>query len=159
MEGIALKVGAVILVAIVVALGYFLMANPLDARRLQLAAELAEIKPIEVDFHPPDWDFEAWERSIAEKPALWEELVEPPPPPKPPPPKPPNLGKMIAGVSASRQQIGKKAKIITKNDPRGAFMAVGDVVGGLTIKEITKTEVILVLKWQGKELTTSLPRN
>jgi len=151
--------GAAVFVVVMAAAGYLFVADPLDARRLELAAELSEIKPVDVDFQPPDWDFDAWGRAIAEKPALWEELIEPPPPPAPPPPKPPDLAKMIAGVSASRQQIGKKAKIITKNNARGEFMAVGDVVGGLTIKQITKTEVVLALKWKGKELTTSLPRH
>lgn len=158
MARIATVIGVVVLVGLVACIGYMFWANPVNEKRERLAQELATIEPVEVEFEKTAWDYEGWQDAIAAKPALWTELVPPPPPPPPRPEPPPNLEAMIRGVKALRAGIGKKAKIVTPKDPKGSFMGVGDVVGGLTIKDVTKTSVILGLTWKDQELTTTLPR-
>ena len=53
---------------------------------------------------------------------------------------------------------GKKVKIKTPQNKRGAFLGVGEMVGECKIKKITKSEVIFSLKANGKEYTHSIPR-
>jgi len=151
--------GVAIVASLLVLMGYLLIANPMKERQQQLNRQIEAIQPIEVVFEPPKWDFDKWQNSIAAKPKIWQDLVEAPPPPPPPPEKPPDLGALLKGVSPTRQQVGSKIKIITGTDPKGVFMQVGDTINGLTIKSIEKTEIIFSLMWQGKELTTSLPKN
>ena len=157
-QRIATIVGVIVIAGILAFIGYNFWANPVGEKRQWLNQELSEIQPIEVIFDKPQWDFKGWQDSVAGKPALWEELIEPPKAPPPPPPTPPNLNAMLKGVRALRQGVGKRAKIITPGDARGAFMGVGDMVNGLRIKEVTKTAVTFSLEWQGQELTTSIPR-
>ena len=161
MEKIVTIVLAALLAALLAAIAFFAFSNPINANRKALAATIAEVKPIEVLFEKPNWDFDKWQRSIAGKPSLWHELVEPPPPPAPPPPppeQPPNLEALIKDVTAGRQQIGAKIKIMKPGDTKGSFMAVGDELNGLKIKEITKTSVVLSMEWKGQELTTTITR-
>jgi hypothetical protein len=150
--------GIVALAAVVGLMGYYLVSNPMNAQRTVLATNLANVQTEEVAFEKPSYDFDRWQQSIAAKPALWQELVAPPPAPPPPPEKPPDLDAMLKGVTAGRQQIGGKVKIAKAGDPKGSFLGVGDTVSGLTIKEISKTTVVLALTWKGQELTTSIPR-
>ncbi|NIA15683.1 MAG: hypothetical protein GWP08_16590, partial [Nitrospiraceae bacterium] len=63
--------------AVLAATGYLLVFNPVEARRTDLAMQLSQIQPIEVEFKGPQWDFPAWHGSIAAKPGLWNELIEP----------------------------------------------------------------------------------
>ena len=134
------------------------IVNPVKAERESFAADLAKVTPVEVAIDKPNWNFEKWEKSIAGKQSLWQELVAPPPPVPPPPEAPPDLQKMLQGVTATRQSVGGRAKIIKPDEPKGVFMKVGDNINGLRIKEITKTEVTLSLTWHEKELTATLPR-
>ncbi len=75
-----------------------------------------------------------------------------------PPKQPPDLTKMGKNISFGRQQIGTKVKMMDSKDPKGSFVQVGDTVNGLTIKEITKTSVVLMLPWEDHELTIEIPR-
>ncbi len=140
---------------------FLFVNNPFRARHAVLAAEIAEIKPVDVTFAPPEWDFAGWQDAIAAKPKLWDRLYDPPAPPPPAPPKPPDLNKILSdnGVTVGRQQVGEKAKIMTKADARGAFMGVGDQIAGLTITEVTRTNVKFSMEWRGQTLEASLPRN
>ncbi|NIA15954.1 MAG: hypothetical protein GWP08_17970, partial [Nitrospiraceae bacterium] len=63
-----------------------------------------------------------------------------------------------AGITVGRQAVGDKAKFFIGGNKRGEFLGVGDVIKGLTIKEITRKKVVLSLKWKNQELTVTLPR-
>lgn len=158
MERILTVLAVAVVIGVLALTAYSFWANPVNTKRQWLAAELTSIQPVDVAFEKPQWDFDGWQSAVAAKPALWTELIPPPPPPPPRPEPPPNLSAMIKGVTASRQGIGKKAKIFTPHDKRGAFMGVGDTIGGLTITEVSKTAVRLSLDWKGQELTVILPR-
>lgn len=140
--------------------------NPYAAREVKLRANLADVTAPEVTYvTTSDVDYQALQQEVLAKPALFRELIPPPPPPKaapPPPPPPPDLAKMLEGVIAGTATITKNgepaAKIRTANDPRGEFKGVGDTVNGLTIKEITKEEVIFTLTANEKEYTHRLKR-
>lgn len=160
MERTGVIVGVAVLAAILAATGYFAFTNPVADRRELFNQDLAKIKPTEVKYDDKVGDFDRWQESIAAKPNLWERLVEPPPPPPKAPEPPPNLNKMLqdAGVAIGRAKVGDKVQIQTKGDQRGKFMAVGDSIAGLTIKEVTKDKVVFSLQWKGQELTTDLSR-
>ena len=158
MERIITLIGALVCAGIVVFIALNFVYNPMHAREKALVAEASRIAPIEVNFEKPNWDFKKWQQSIAAKPALWQQLLAPPAPPPPPPEKPPDLNAMIKDVAVGRQQIGPKVKVMKGGDAKGTFMAVGDTLNGLTIKEITKTEMVLSLTWKGQELTVAIPR-
>ena len=98
------------------------------------------------------------EKKLAAKPKLWEELLPPPEAPKPGPPPPPPVEEMAKTLSFGRQQIGGKVKMTKAGDTKGSFVAVGDTMNGLTVKEISKTSVVLSLSWQGQELTVTKDR-
>lgn len=148
-------------VAAVAWTAFLLVDNPFHDRHRVLAAEIAGVKPVEVEFTPPEWDFAGWQDAIAAKPKLWDRLYEPPAPAPPAPPKPPDLNKILSdnGVTVGRQQVGQKARVMTKADSRGTFMGVGDQIAGLTIAEVTRTNVKFTMEWRGQTLEASLPRN
>lgn len=150
---------ALLLVAVLGTIGFKFIFNPMHPRLEQLQDQLAEIKPVEVSYGKPDWDSEQWQESLAAKPGLWRVLVEPPPPPPAAPPPPPDMSKLLAGVAATRAQVGGKAKITKPGDQRGTFMAVGDKINDCTIVEITKTEVVFSITHLGKELQYRMRRN
>ena len=135
--------------------------NPIAARREQLRIELAAVPSERVDVGPLSRpvDIDAVQQSISGKEKLWQELIPPPPPPPPPPAPPPDIAKMLEGVQPTRQQIGDAIRIIVPGNPRGARCAVGDTINGVTIKEITPTEVIFEYVWKDKVLSCKLPRN
>jgi len=157
-ERIVTIIGVAAIAAVLAATGYMLVFNPVQARRTDLTARLDQIQSYEVEFKSPDWNYEAWHGSLAAKPALWTELIEPPPPTPPPPPPPPNLKKMAAGITVGRQAVGDKAKFFAPGDSRGTYLGVGDTIQGLTIKEVTRKQVTLSLRWKKQELTITLPR-
>jgi hypothetical protein len=158
MERIATIACAGVLAAIIGAMAWCLVMNPMHAKRERLNMELAKIEPVEVPFDKPNWDFDKWQRAVASKPGLWDSLIAPPPPPPPPPEKPPDVNAMAKDLSFGRQQIGNKVKMTKAKDAKGSFVTVGDKVNGLIVKEITKTAVVLSLEWKGQELTVSVPR-
>lgn len=158
MERIVTIIGVAAIAAVLAATGYQLAFNPVQTRRADLTTRLDRIQPYDVEFEGPNWDYEAWHGSLAAKPALWTELIEPPPPPPRKPPKPPDLKKMAAGITVGRQAVGDKAKFFTPGDSRGTYLGVGDTIKGLTIKEVTRKQVTLSLKWKNQELTITLPR-
>ncbi|MCX5759553.1 MAG: hypothetical protein NTU83_13825 [Candidatus Hydrogenedentes bacterium] len=133
-------------------------SNPMAERRQVLENQLKSIKTIDVNFEKPPWDFDKWQGAIATKPAMWEALVAAPLPPPPPPKQPPDVPKMAEGISFGRQQIGAKIKMMDGKDPKGTFVKVSDKVNELTIKQITKTSVVLALPWEDQELTVEVPR-
>ena len=147
-----------ILAAVVVALGLRSALNPYKQREANLQDELAQIKPVEVKPETQQENFARWKQTIDQKPAVWRELIPAPPPPPPKPPKPPNTKQMLKGLQVTRQGFGDKVRIMSKANPKGAFLGPGDSINGMKIKEVTKTTVTFSLQWQGKELTEIIPR-
>ena len=150
---------SLLLVVAISAAGLQIAFNPMGERRTTLEDQLAKISPVDVEFERRELDVDSVQKKLASKPGLWVELLAPPPPPPPPPPKPPKLEEMAKGVAFGRQQVGDKVKMTKAGEAKGSFVGVGDVVNGLTIKEITKTSVVLGLFWQSQELTISKERN
>lgn len=148
----------VLLAAVIAAAGLLTYLNPMNARRAALSGQLAKIVPVEVKFERRELDVESVQKKIAAKPKLWEQLLEPPAPAPPPPPAPPSVEEMAKNLSFSRQQIGAKIKVMKGGDTKGEFVTKGDLVNGLTIKDISKTSVVLSLTWQGTELTVTKER-
>ncbi len=149
---------ALLIVVVAAAAAMQIVFSPMGARRASLEDQLAKISPVDVEFERRDLDVDSVQKKLASKPGLWVELLAPPPPPPPPPPKPPNLEEMAKGVAFGRQQVGDKVKMTKAGETKGSFVGVGDAVNGLTVKEITKTSVVLALKWQSQELTISKGR-
>ena len=147
-----------LLAIIVAAAGLLLFMNPMSGRRAALAGQVAKIVPVDVKFERHELDVESVQKRFAAKPKLWEQLLEPPAPPPAAPPPPPPVEEMAKTLNFSRQQIGAKIKVMKGADTKGEFVAKGDVVNGLTIKDISKTSVVLSLTWQGKELTVTKER-
>jgi len=158
MERTVTLAGVLVLVCVVVIAALFIVRNPINAERAALKEQLARIKPVEVQFERSETDTAALQQKLGEKPYLWEQLLPPPPPPKPPPPVPPKLDEMAKTLNFGRQQVGGKVKVTKTGDAKGSFVGVGDSVNGLTVKEISKTAVVLSLQWQGQELTISKNR-
>jgi hypothetical protein len=158
MERKYLIVMIAVLVAVVAAAGLRSAVNPYRARHAALESKLAEIKPVEVKPETRQASFERWKQAIEAKPAVWQELIAPPPAPPPPPPKPPNVKEKLAGLKVTRQGIGNKVRIMSKENPKGAFLGPGDSINGVRIKEVTKAAVTFSLQWNGQELTETLQR-
>jgi len=155
-ERMVFTVAGLLTAALAAAAGFQFLNPP--ARPEEFQQQLAAIEPVEMRYEKQAWPYEEWQERLASRPALWKELVEPPPPPKAPPPPPPDMAKLLAGVTAGRQQVGDRAKIMVPGDKRGTFMGVGEKVNGCEIKEVSKKEVIFSLIHLEKEITYSIPR-
>jgi len=147
-----------VLAVIAVAVGLRSALNPYRTRQAALQADLAQIKPVEVKLQTKQANLARWKQAIGAIPAVWQELIPAPPPPPPPPPKPPNTKEKIAGLKVTRQGIGDKVRIMSKENPKGVFLGPGDSINGMKIKEVTKTDVTFSLKWRDKELTETVHR-
>ena len=65
------------------------------------------------------------------------------------------MARMLAGIEPSlRSKIGRgeslKIRIATPANPRGAFMGVGEIINGCTIKEIQDDAVSFTVEANGK---------
>jgi hypothetical protein len=149
---------AAVIAGVIVITFLFIVHSPINARRADLKASLSNIKPADAGAARQEAALETLQQKLAAKPQLWKELLAPPAPPPPAPPAPPKLEEMAKDLNFGRQQVGGKVKVTTPGDRKGSFVGVGEVVGGLTVKEISKTTVVLSLEWQGKELTYSKER-
>ena len=158
MERRYLTIVIAVLAVVAVAIGLRSAINPYKARQSALEADLARIKPVEVKLQTQQANFARWKQTIGAKPAVWQELIPAPPAPPPPPPKPPNTKEKIAGLKVTRQGIGNKARIMSKENPKGVFLGPGDSINGMKIKEVTKTSVIFSLQWNDQELTETVQR-
>lgn len=151
--------GVLATLAVLAYIGLNFVQSPIAAQREQLRIQLAEVPASKVEVGPltARIDIDAVQQSISGKEKLWQELIPPPPPPPPPPEPPPDLAKMLEGVQPTRQQIGNAIRIAVPGNPRGRF-EIGDKINGVTLKEITPTEVIFEYAWKDKILTYRLPR-
>lgn len=163
MQRIFYILGVAILAAISLRIGLNFAADPIEPQRLDLKRDLDGIPPVARMPQDNTIDYSKWQQEILGKPGLWDALIPPPPPPPPPkptPPPPPDLKKMLEGVKAARAQIGQKVKIITAQDARGSFVAIGEVVNGCTLSAFDRSQVTFSYFWKegNKELTQSIPR-
>ncbi len=163
MERIVNMVGSGLIALVIGAIVMNLVHDPMDSQRTYLKDALADIHATDDEEEGTQADFEKWNGMITGKQGVWAAMVPPPPPlppPPPPPPAAPNIGQMLTGIKASRQKVGDKIKIITPENPKGAFYAIGDTVNGFTVQSYDKTSVTLAYEWkEGKQtLTHSIPR-
>ncbi len=145
------------------AIAWQTVANPMRAREKNLDARLESVGPAFSDLPEPDkLPPQQFRTRIMAKTALWKELVAAPPAP-PKAVADPKLEEKLKGISATRQQISTKDGISVKmfmgpQDKRGTWKKVGDVVNGLTVKEIKPDAVVFSIKQGEKEYTVELPR-
>ena len=140
--------------------------NPQKARMDALAKRLNAIEPRRIDYiTQSNVDYTALQGQILSRPNLFQELIPPPPPPKvapPPPPKPPDLNALLKGVLASRHEVTKggvkEIRMTTPASTTPEFFKVGDQINGVTLKEITRTEVIFSIVANENEYTKAIPR-
>ena len=140
--------------------------NPLDGRRIALANDLRTIKPVEEDYSvkgPENYD--ALRDAIADKRAIWTELIEPPPPP---PPRqvvipPPDWEKLLRKVFVARGRV-KKGGVVVKvrfhhkgGGVRGVMYEIGDTINGCEILSFNKDSVTFGITQNGKKYTHDLP--
>lgn len=151
---ITLAIVAIIFCAIVIRA----IADPMRARAVDLDTRLAQIQPAAITFTQTSPPVEQWQKDILGKPAIWSPIVEAPTQPATSPEAVPDLKALLADVIPTRQQVGAKAKIITPENPKGDFMAVGEQIHNATIKDIARTSVTFSMNWKGKELTLTIPR-
>lgn len=137
---------------------YLFAHNPMEAKRIELSSRLDGIEPVDVPYKKLEVDVDSVQKKLAAKPKLWEQLLEPPKAAPAAPPPPPPIEEMAKTLSFGRQQVGGKVMMTKTGEKKGSFIGPGETVNGLTIKEITKTNVVLSLQWQGQELTTSKER-
>jgi len=134
--------GIVLLILTAIALNQ--VNDPFELRRIELEQRLSGISPVQEKEDSFLGEFDGWDEG----------------PPPPPPPKKPDLAEMLGEVQATRQQVGDKVKFVVPSNPRGEFKGVGDTINGLTIKSITRTEVVFSYLWAEKdqELTYTMSR-
>jgi hypothetical protein len=142
------------------------IGDPEKARMDALAKRLTEIQPRHIDYVTQSKvDYTSLQNQILSKPKLFQELVPPPPPPTPappPPPKPPDLEALLKGVVATRMEISKggvkRVRFMTPASKTPEYFGVGDIINGVTIKEVTKAAIIFSIVANEKEYTKEMPR-
>jgi len=129
--------------------------NPYKARQQEL---LNTIETTTSDWNPPATPErispDVLHSTIVTRREVWDRLVPPPPPKK----NPFDMEKAMRGISVTRQSIGDRVKIKTPNNKNGDFYSVGDRIGDVRIKQITKSAVVFQVIHDGKEYTKTLPR-
>ena len=161
-------VGALVLI-IVGKMALNLVVSPADTVRAELAAELAQVPDRAPMTGAGDRDFAALCNPVLEKPALWQELIAPPPPPpapetKPAPPAAPNapdLKALLGGLTMRPGQIGRdKMNVITPARPGGDWMTIGDAYNGCVLESFTREEAVFRYFWEegNQELRVTVPR-
>jgi len=161
-ERLAYLLGALAVAAVLAFMVMNAVTDPLARERSWLETELRYVDKVPIAEIGGGSNADRWGKTILAQEFLWESLIPPPPPPppKPPPkPKPPDIAKALEGVEASRAQIGNKVKIITPDNPRGEWMALGETIKGATLEAITRTEVKFTMKWEGGKVAHTIARN
>lgn len=160
---IVVMVCAVWTVLCVGSIAWQIVRNPMGARAETLEARLADGWTIAEDMPEPNSaPMRQLRTAITGKKSLWTELVAAPPAP-PKPQADPKLKEKLTGVTATRDGIARGDKVFVKiflgpQDKNGSWKSVGDVVNGLTIREIAPEAVVFGLEQGGKEYTVELPR-
>ncbi|MBI2431505.1 MAG: hypothetical protein HYV26_01395 [Candidatus Hydrogenedentes bacterium] len=151
------------LFALAALLGWRFLADPLAPKRQWLADQIANVPPAGSVEEDQGWDFTPWQGAIDAKPALWKELVPPPPEKvevKKVELKQPDLAKMLQGVRASTRQVGNSVFMAWPGNVKGSYVKQGGLVGGCTVKEFDKKTVTFSYFWKEgkKEILYKIPR-
>ncbi len=142
------------------AIGWFVFNDPTTDQREWVRAQLmtAESSADNTRDGGSAVDFVSMEQTIANRNHLWTPVI---PQPRQAPPAPDMEGP-LRDVEITRESMGfgddLRVRIRTGSNRRGRWMGVGDVLNGLTIKEITDTEVVFSKESHGREYTTQLRR-
>lgn len=152
--------GWICLAALTAACLWAFLHTPFAERREVLRAQMDSSATGGDESAQTNVDYEALQNAIASKDTLWRPLVKPPAQEAPPP----DLQTMLGPVVLSRQQIGTgdamRVKVfLDPNDRRGRWISKGDDLNGLTVKEISPTEVVFSKEHKGSELTLAVPRS
>lgn len=104
-----------------------------------------------------DVDYESIQYAIAAKPNLWSPLTTP----QKAAVQPPDLAKILNGVSISRNTVGSgdniKIKVTMPEDRAGQWVGIGATVRGLRVKSIDRRgSVTFSQQFQGREYTYTL---
>lgn len=159
-ERIIMGVGAVVLLFLGAAVGWFAFNDPTEETRSDLAWELqqAQQRRANTGGGSASIDFAALEENVVERDDLWDQLIAPPPQR----PSPPDLAGALRGVTVTRESMGSgqdlRVRIRTSSDGRGSWKGVGDEVNGLTIIEITSDSVVFGRQAHGRMYTRSVSR-
>ncbi len=120
------------------------LSDPLATERVQLARDLKQIPKEEPLPEPEEPPYQEWHDAIMSRSAVWDALIAPPPPPPPPPPvvpKCPDIYELLDGVRPTKTQMGKKKiKLVTPDNAKGSFVAVGDKVKGCTLESFDRKQ-------------------
>ncbi len=142
-------------------MGMNLLSGPVEARRESLAFRLENAQSGgSVADTVEHLNYDDLQYAIAAKPDLWAPLTEAAKAAA----KPPDLEKILQGVSISRNTVGSgadvKIKIMTPENRAGEWVAVGSKVRGLTVKSIDgrRGSVVFVQPFQGREYAFTLTR-
>ena len=98
-------------------------------------------------------DYRAIEDTIQANRRLWAPVVQR----KKRAPSPPDLGKVLKGVKATRIQVGPKVKFEVEGN--AVYRGEGESIRGLIITEVSSGYVEFSKKAHGKTYTHRLPRN
>ncbi|MCC6698049.1 MAG: hypothetical protein IT365_20675 [Candidatus Hydrogenedentes bacterium] len=153
--GYILIFGAFAAMAILFVLSW--MNSPVETHRTALESQLDQLPPPDFQFNnAQNPEYEAWQRTIASQPKLWEPLLKPQAAPTPPP----NLAEALAGVAPTRNEVGSgpTRKVQIQVDGRKEWYTTGQQVKGCAIREITDTAVLFTVVQDGQEYGIALPR-
>lgn len=133
--------------------------GPIEARRDALAFRLENARAGgSLVVAEEAVDYEDIQYAIAAKPNLWAPLTTPARAAA----KPPELDKLLSGVTISRSTVGSgadvKIKVMTPENRAGQWVVVGSKVRGLTVKSIDarRKSVTFAQQFQGREYTFTL---
>lgn len=142
-------------------IGLNVLSGPVEARReaLEIRLENAQING-SVAAPATVLDYENIQYVIAAKPDLWAPLTQAAKAAA----APPDLEKLLQGVTISRNTVGSgadvKIKIMTPENQAGDWVGVGDNLRGLAVKSIDARSgtVVFMTPFQGREYTFTLTR-
>lgn len=161
MQRIVYGIGFAVLAGLAGLIGLNVLSSPVDARREALEFRLENARSQGSLMQPEEAvDYEEIQYSISAKPNLWAPLTKVAIAPAPPP----NLEKILAGITISPNTVGSgadiKVKIMTPENRAGQWVTIGGNVRGLTVKSIKgrPVTVVFMLQFQGREYTFTLTR-
>lgn len=133
--------------------------NPMDVRSDLLNERIGQVSPTSgVETNTGEVDYAALQASIASKGNLWQPLTTPPKAPS----QTPDLQTYLQDVSIARGQVGSgagiKVRIVTRDNPSGQWIGIGDRFRGVLIKAIDQRSVVFSLTFEGKEYLYTLTR-
>jgi len=161
MQRIGYLIAFALIAGLAALIGLNVLSSPVDARREAFEIRLGDARASDpLAKFEEQVDYEEIQNSISSKSNLWAPLTKP----KTVAAKPPDLEKMLEGVTISRNAVGSgadiKIKIMSQDNRNGQWVGVGGKVRGLTIKSIDgrRGAVKFMQLFQGREYTYTLTR-